>query len=162
MANNDSPASAAKQVEPAGIGGWLVLPPVVVSLRSLGEALGAGKASVRLIGEPYRVWAESSIAENVYVISFTAFMFAIAIVGAWSLIAFFRLKAHAPRLMEIFFVLITFESLWNLIAAITLFHSGADRETTTAIFGIAESLIPAAIWIAYLRLSVRVKNTFVR
>jgi hypothetical protein len=140
--------------EPAGIGGWLILP-----------AIGIVAAPVRFLTnlmdylqlfdgiKPGTLVHAMLSAEVVCWIGFL-------ILAGVTAVQFFARKVNAPKLyIALLVAQVTFVAADALAAAI-LFNAQALNTDTEIAFGML--VAACAIWIPYFLYSVRVRNTFVR
>lgn len=153
---------------PRGIGGWLLLPllGLVGSLLQIGSALvtvylplfgeGGGWQVVTDANDPnyHALWAPLIVFEIVTNVAFG---------GVIVVLLVFALK-HSRRFPPLMIgylaagvVIAIVDSAWaRSIPAL------ASDEGVEGVGQIARSIVGALIWIPYFRLSVRVKNTFVK
>lgn len=139
--------------EPSGIGGWLILPAIAMIFGPLLAIKGVIDAAT-LLGNPLLI----EEARPLVVFELIANV-VLAGAGIFVAINFFRKKVGAPRQ----FIMILAAGV--LVSAADLAMSVAfipDWSVGAAIGGtLIGPLIGLAIWAAYMRTSVRVKNTFV-
>jgi hypothetical protein len=152
---------------PVGIGGWLILPiihlvsnaGVIAYYATLGFMRGAGAGAAVTAGST-QIGMRQSEKMLMGIGFFEIFFFIYAL---HCLQRFFRKKADVPLLMILFYTMLVAKTsayvylLYLFPDARSTAHSLSDAE-----FTLFKIVIFAAIWIPYFRVSVRVKNTFVR
>jgi hypothetical protein len=163
MSDTNAQAAAVAPRKLEGIGGWLLVPVANVVICAVVLGLFALMHAPDVLDPPAGTWGKNIFASGEFFLgTFLVFSLAAAAFGVYCLVATFRRKRRAPQLMIAFFILFI---AWNIANAAGLWVFGSDEELdagmTDAIRGVVQSLFASAIWIAYLRGSVRVKNTFV-
>lgn len=166
-----------------GIGGWLILPVVHLTLNGAFILFGFVKGVLRGIAAAApgahvghgvvsaaarAAAARAQSPGHSEVVSLG--LFEIAFLGyiAWCLIRLFQKKKSLPRLMIGFYL-----TLFLIAAAsaylLTLYPEFRDPTLENApviggdpIMGVARGVVVCVVWIPYFLVSARVKNTFVR
>ena len=164
MSDTNAQAAAAEPRKPEGIGGWLLVPVLSLIVGTAMLALFALMHSLDILDPPPGTWGNNVFASGEFFLgTFLVFSLATAAFGVYCIVTTFQRKQRAPLLMIAFMVLLI---VWSIGNAAGLWFFGSDKELdagmTDAIRGIVQTLFATAIWITYLRVSVRVKNTFVR
>jgi len=158
--------------QPAGLGGWLVLPiiglflsPMQALVRVVNDVAPALRSDVwETLTTPgtqayHPLWAP--------ILLFDAVSLAVMIVAPIFLLYFlFRRRAILPRLM-IYFLLFVLGSVLIDWGVLHLFIAPALTQIDAEVWNdslpdLARGILGAAIWLPYFLLSKRVKNTFVR
>jgi hypothetical protein len=146
----------------AGIGGWLILPMIGMFITPL-----VGLWDLQNVTSTFAVAQELADLRGALVVGEIVGNFLLQIVmPIVLLILFFRSSARFPRLYVTWMLVNVVYVVVDLILAYFAFRlvweSGAaefwDAENVR---NIARSFVVAAIWVPYMRKSVRVKNTFV-
>jgi len=158
--------------EPVGIGGWLILPLIILVIWALSflgtlwvdivPSFGADVwQPLTTPGSPVysSYWAPYLIVSAILVVGLMVWAIAL-------LVLFVQRRRVVPLLISLFFLaaagaaVFEFVSVWHLSNQVPLFAEYAL--TQGAAVDLLRSLVPAAIWVPYFRLSVRVRNTFDR
>lgn len=148
----DATADPALKSQPAGIGGWLILP-------AFGLVLGAALGVVMLV---YGLSLYSDVAAagygGVYGLELLV-QFGMLVFMAYAAVRFFGKKRNAPSVI-IIFLITTIVSAGVLLAV----ELGAGVEALAIESGkqLVRSGIAAAVWIPYFKKSRRVKATFIQ
>ena len=157
--------------EPAGIGGWLVLPLIGLILFPLRMAYSV---FVNMLPSfESELWNELTTPGTDLYSSYWAPYLITSLVlyvglAAWAVVLvvlFVQRRRRVPSLITMFFVgtavvaLFDFVSLRHLASQVPLLGSALSEGATR---DLVQSLIAPAIWVPYFRVSVRVKNTFDR
>ncbi len=150
--------------EPEGLGGWLVLVCIglILSPLRLGALLardylpifrdGTWESLIDSTSAGYHPpLAALMLFELVINVAFIAF-------SIWLLILFFRKSSRFPKMA---IVLYAANAAFVLADTVTLSAIGFEAFDFSSMREIMRSLISAAIWVPYMLLSRRVKNTFV-
>lgn len=176
-----APPAAANADGPSGIGGWLILPllhltlDMVLFLWQIGQGFmtgynaGVASVSARSGGAASGSSADAGAASataltqgewaSVVFVIFAAVGF---IYAGYCLLRFFQKKEQVPTLMTGFYLLVIAKMAINLVLLQTYPElAGGPDGMYEAIRGFVQSIVAGAIWIAYFRNSVRVANTFV-
>jgi hypothetical protein len=162
MSDTDTPPEAATE-EPRkleGLGGWFLAPLANTALWAAVyviftiEQLSAlfSRSSVVLSGDGIRIAA--SIADCLLTAG-------IAALSIFCLVRVSQKRKRAPKLMIAVFALNAAWTIVNLTGLI-VFVGNDPQRVHDAAQGIESSVALAALWSAYLLMSKRVKNTFVR
>jgi hypothetical protein len=146
--------TAREMPEPAGLGGWLIL-PILHMFINLAVALMTILVALTVREPPTN--NESHQAVALYVLASAA----IALFAIYIATRLFHKKQDVPRLMQIFYLLVFVKfaasaGLQRLFPDIQI--PGMVALSFAKILGVA---IASGIWIAYFQKSVRVRNTFV-
>ncbi len=158
---------AKKGIEPAGIGGWLILPavglgisPILHGIQFFRNIMPALEPNVwRILSDPtsenyHPMWVPTILFEAASTI--VLFIFTL-----WLGYFFFRKSPRVPQLfifwLAINLVIQTIDLI--LMNSIPLAAGQSDQQV---VGGLVRSIGSAAIWIPYFIKSVRVKNTFTR
>jgi hypothetical protein len=140
--------------EPAGLGGWLLL-PILHMFLDLAVALTAILVVLTTPQPPTN--NESHQAVTLYVLASAG----VALFAIYCATRLFRKKREAPGLMQAFYLLLfakvaasaVLQRLFPDIQIPAIAHVSFATVTGTA--------IATGIWLAYFQTSVRVRNTFV-
>lgn len=165
-AKNIKPSTSGLLGEPQGFGGWLIL-VIIHFLFALGSLFTglyenlSGLADTQALntlmtkGHPnyspyWKTVITSQIVIEILVLIFTVI----------TMIAFFRRKKSAIKLMIVFYILlvaypIVSLQIGNIIPLI------AENQMTNVYSNIFSAFIASLIWISYFIKSKRVKNTFI-
>jgi hypothetical protein len=154
-------SSAEAVAGPVGIGGWLILPVIGLFLTPIQGLVQMGDYSGLIKNMQYLtpaqgafVWLEI-IANLVIVVAMPIFL----------LVQLFRKKALFPKAYVIWAVAnIAFEFL-DLIVAQVLFGEIFEKSNTRLIDGdtvksMLRSIVLVVVWVPYMKMSARVRNTF--
>jgi hypothetical protein len=153
--------------EPAGIGGWLILPALglIVSpilqgiqlVRDIFPALHSG--ALKNLSDPASpyysaMWVPTIVFEavsGVLIFAFTLWL---------GYLFFFRKTARVPRLFIIWLAsyVLMHAIDWLLVNSLPQIEGQSDSGVMREL---GRSVVSAAIWIPYFLQSIRVKNTFV-
>lgn len=162
--DTNAQAAAAEPRKIEGIGGWLILPilNVVVCVGVL--AILVVMQLPDIIAPPPGYWGKDVFASGQFFsYGFVLFSTALAAFGIYCLVRLFQKKTQTPRLMIAFLLLWV---IWAIGNAAGLWFFGSDQELDAgmndALRNVGQSILPTIIWVWYFRVSVRVKNTFVR
>lgn len=140
--------------EPAGIGGWLILPAIGIVVAPFQFAKNVLDYFPRV-----ELLAPGTLLHTMTMIEIVAWI-GFALLAATTAVQFFTRRRSAPRLYralllgQLLFVLAAY---W--VAAILFDAPVFDVDTAIAL---AMLLAACAIWIPYFLYSARVRNTFVR
>ena len=140
--------------EPAGIGGWLILPAIGIVVAPVQFAL-----NVLDYFPKFELLEPGTLLHTMTAVEILAWI-AFAILAATTAVQFFTRKRNAPKLYRALLVgqlLFVVAAYW---AAAILFD--APMFDVDAGFAIAMLLAACVIWIPYFLYSARVRNTFVR
>jgi hypothetical protein len=165
-----------RPAHPSGLGGWMVLPIVMLFL-TLAVSLTVLFASQLPLFRS-EVWSELTTSGTAAyhplwgpMIVFETFATAVMIVfPILLLVLIFRKRRAAPKFVIGFAFFILLAKVVDSLAVVplaldSLRHAGyldtAHDTTTTALTGLVTALVLAAVWIPYFFLSTRVRNTFV-
>ena len=163
-AAHDAPAAPAEGPTadgPVGIGGWLILPIIglalTIVLTAVNLAVNVPAFTPDVVAELFATrpallaFALASLLMGAGVLAF----------AAWNLVLMFRRSARLPGAMQVFYGVLVAVAVIEAVgmAGYPLVYSDADRGQ--AIRDVVRSVISAAIWIPYFRVSKRVRNTFV-
>jgi hypothetical protein len=153
-------------IEPAGIGGWLVLPalglaisPIVEGVQIFRDILPSLSPDVwRTLSDPTSasyspMWVPTIVFEATT--SLLIFIFTLSL----GYLFFFRKSARVPRLFIAWLVCNLIVKIIDrvLISCLPLTGGAPDFEIVSSL---GRSITNAAIWIPYFIWSIRVKNTF--
>jgi hypothetical protein len=150
----DYPASWGKRID-----GWLLLPALGVLLAPA-QMVYSFVTDLQLInGQPWLInyingftgLAAIGFLEQVYNAGMTVFFILVAVL-------FFKRRSSVPRLMQFYYGV---PLLWLIVDLILIQLFSPEINTGDHTGAILRSLIAAAIWIPYFRISQRVKRTFV-
>lgn len=138
---------------PAGIGGWLllvavglVLTPLVLLLRVVLTAQVVGRLDERFA--TLITWIRIEMLANTLLLLYALYL----------LYPFFRKLPSFPTLFIGFLALSLLVVMADAAAAVVIFELPLDRGT---IRDMARALIAALVWVPYMLVSRRVRNTFV-
>jgi hypothetical protein len=172
-AKDNAPAPApAGGDEPAGIGGWLVLPLIHLMLSAMRISLDIGYAFAEVINEIAADgefdWEQVTYAfqflhdgERI-ALGFTLFCVGIVVYSAFCVVQFFRKKRQVPNLMIGFYLLLGAMMVTNYIILANFPELWTREDLREALKGLLRVAVAMSIWIPYFIVSKRVKNTFVR
>lgn len=151
-----------------GIGGWLILLAIGVTMRPF--ILVSGMVADMGLVRDLPTWITLTDSESVgYNAGFAwlawAEFFVHGLLIVWSVVLvpqFFRLKATAPRAQIAFFITFATWLLVDQIAAGLIMPSGNPSDQARQIGQMIGAWIGPAVWVAYLLNSRRVRATFRR
>jgi hypothetical protein len=156
-----------KDLEPAGIGGWLILPAIGLVISPIWQGIGLVRDIIpslnptllRSLSDPSSdhysaLWVPGILFEamsNMLIFALTLWL---------AYLFFFRKSALVPRLFVIWLAshLIIQIIDWLLTKSLPL---PAEPVGNGVVSSLARSIISAAIWIPYFIWSIRDRNTFV-
>lgn len=156
-----------RDLEPAGIGGWLLLPALGLIISPILQGIGIIRDVVpalnpdvlRTLTDPTSanysaMWVPTMAFESIT----SVLMFAFTLWLVFSF--FFRKSPRVPRLFVVWLATaLTIQVIdWLLTKSLPL---PADPSGNGLINSLGRSIINAAIWIPYFIRSIRVKNTFI-
>jgi len=157
-----------KGIEPAGIGGWLILPgvglaisPILQGIRFFRDIMPALEPNVwRILSDPtsenyHPMWAPTILFEAASTI--LLFIFTL-----WLGYLFFFRKSPQVPLLFIFWLAINLIIQTIDLILMNSIPLAAGQSDQQVVGGLVRSIGSAAIWIPYFIKSVRVKNTFTR
>jgi Protein of unknown function (DUF2569) len=154
-------------LEPAGIGGWLILPAIGLVISPIWQGIGIIRDIVpalnpdvlKTLSDPTSanysaLWVPTMIFESIT----SVLMFVFTLWLAY--LFFFRKSALVPRLFIIWLAshLIIQIIDWLLTNRLPL---AVEQSPNGIVSSLGRSITNAAIWIPYFIWSIRVKNTFV-
>lgn len=149
------PACEARAPQLQGIGGWLVLPALHVSLMAPLSALAnLGQDALALPKIPIELYPPVLVEMifNAALLSFSIYV----------CIAFFQKKQRAVRLMMTFYGALILSPLAGLALAGWIENiSATPTEATDGAMQVGRAFISSLLWISYFAQSKRVKATFV-
>jgi hypothetical protein len=156
-----SDAVVAQKKPVSGIGGWLLLP----MLGLIGSPIVQGVEFVSL-GDTLNLLPQLSSAQAVLLVAELVGNFVLALVAPiYLLVLMLQKRRSFPRLFVMLMVANAVFVALDLLLAYLAFKSAYDtgtpfwdRETVRSVVG---SVAGLAIWVPYMRASVRVQNTFV-
>jgi hypothetical protein len=151
---------------PEGIGGWLILPLIGLVLTPLGAVVALLTQQIPAFTEGHfsrltdpnfvnyhPLWGPLLILEPLATITLAA-------MAIWALVLMARKKKAFPRLMIAFYTFSVVYMLIDTTLGLQIPHIAAEGKAEL-IGQMLRAGIVAAIWIPYMRVSRRVKNTFV-
>jgi len=157
-----------KSIEPAGIGGWLILPavglaisPILQGIRFFRDIMPALEPNVwRILSDPtsenyHPMWVPTILFEAASTI--LLFIFTLWL----GYLFFFRKSPQVPQLFIFWLAINLIIQTIDLILMNSI-PLGAGQSDQQVVGGLVRSIGSAAIWIPYFIKSVRVKNTFTR
>jgi hypothetical protein len=150
-------ATTAQAAEPVGIRGWLILPAIGTVLSPIYLFISFSK----LVPTLENVWAARaalSIGLFVFVIVETA-MNIVFILG-W-LAAILLLVLKSPYYPKVYVALMGGMVVFLLVDMIVSAGGYNHQPSQDELISLGRTILVAAIWIPYMMLSKRVKNTFV-
>jgi hypothetical protein len=154
-------------LEPAGIGGWLILPAIGLAISPFWQAFEIIRdilpsldfSVLRTLSDPASdhysaLWVPTivfEVATSVLTFAFTV----------WLAYLFFLRKS--PLVPRLFIIWLAYQVIlqtidWNLVNALPVAQDHSGNGITTAL---GRSITNAVIWIPYFIWSVRVRNTFI-
>ncbi|MFY9855913.1 MAG: DUF2569 domain-containing protein [Terracidiphilus sp.] len=141
-----------------GIGGWLILPAVVLAISPFSRLFRIIFNIQTLIArERLGLFANRSSLNDLFiyeVVTDAAFIAALICLN----ILFYSKKRLLPKWMIAFYAAQCFFALTELMAVTVILPS---THPSARLLGVIEVFVLAAVWIAYFYNSIRVKNTFV-
>jgi Protein of unknown function (DUF2569) len=151
---------------PVGIGGWLILPIIGLIFTPFAATVSLGTQYIPIFTEGmfdrltdpafqnyHPLWGPVIILELIAQIIFGCG-------SIWALVLLFRMRRLFPSVMIAYYILnVVYLAADTWIASQIPILSAANFREISGRLVIA--LIAAAIWVPYMRLSRRVKNTFV-
>ena len=149
---------------PEGIGGWLILPMIGIILTPVQGLMQTGKyysglaENYHLLTSAQRAFLGLEIVGQIAI----AFVFPVVL-----LILLFNKRRAFPRIYVIWATANLVFILGDLLATKILFGDLFEASGTPLIDGetfqaLARAMVLLAIWVPYMRLSRRVRNTFTR
>jgi len=155
-----------KGIEPAGIGGWLILPavglaisPILQGIRFFRDIMPALEPNVwRILSDPtsenhHPMWVPTILFEAASTI--LLFIFTLWL----GYLFFFRKSPRVPQLFIFWLAINLIIQTIDLILTNSI-PLAAGQSDQQVVGGLVPSIGSAAIWIPYFIKSVRVKNTF--
>lgn len=139
---------------PKGIGGWLVLPAIGTVIAPFVLAFGAK--------DVFSVLPQMALFEDKLKAVISAEVIANAVLIAWALWTIYLLFKHKrqfPRAFCYLFIGALALSVFDLAAAAAMFGS---TPSPNDIRDIGRTVVSCLVWVPYMLISKRVKNTFVQ
>lgn len=161
------PAKVYSPLGPSGLGGWLVLVQIGLIVTIFKVVLQLVNYNLPSFGREYWGVLASPQGELYHPLWAPALIFEAAangvllLLAVLTLILFYQKKALMPRMIILLYtinlliVIIDYALLRNIPMAFE-FDDGSTLR------GLVRAVLTCALWIAYFRKSVRVRNTFVR
>lgn len=152
MSDPEIPTASTKKKPPQGIGGWLILPAILLPL---GVILG-------LYSKTLAAAHLSEIATDKYgglFLTELALDTALLLLLIYATVLFFRKKRRTPTIVITYFAL-NF-AIANLVLVAEIFLGLSDFVLGN-LDSVINSLFSGAIWIPYFVISKRVQATFVK
>jgi len=153
---------------PQGIGGWLILPaiglcvfPISCVISILDDYVPIFQsgtwAAVTTPGAPgyHALWAPLLIGEIAFNLVFLA-------LDLWLLVLLFSKSWRFPKVFVAFAALIVLFIVLDAVVAGSIASSTGTTGANRMAGAIVRALVVAAIWVPYMLVSKRVKNTFVK
>ena len=154
-------------LEPAGIGGWLILPALGLAISPIWQGIGivrdilpaTNPGVLRTLSDPTSdhyspLWVPTMAFEAVT--SVLIFIFTL-----WLAYLFFIRKS--PRVPRLFIVWLASQVIIRIIDQLLVnsLPLAAEQSRSGVMSDLGRSITNAAIWIPYFIWSIRVKNTFI-
>jgi hypothetical protein len=141
-----------------GIGGWLILPAVVLAISPFARLFRITfNIQALIVRERLGVFANHPSLNDLFiyeVVIDAAFIAALICLN----ILFYTKKRLLPKCMIAFYAAQCFFALADHMATTAILPS---THPSSGLFGVIEVFIVAAVWIPYFHSSIRVKATFV-
>jgi hypothetical protein len=151
---------------PEGIGGWLILPLlglIFTPIRALAALVREQipvftQGHFSTLSDPdfvgyHPLWAPLLIIEPI-------FTFVLGAMAIWALVLMWGKAKAFPRFMVVFYSVNLFYALIDTVLGFQI-PQVAEHLAPQLVGQMVGAVIGAAIWIPYMRVSKRVKNTFV-
>jgi hypothetical protein len=149
--------AAAQPAEPVGIRGWLILPAIGTVLSPIYLTVSILKLAPTL----ENVWAaRGALSSGLFIFVIVETAFNVAFILGW-LAAILLLTLKSPYYPKAYVALmggmVVFLLVDMVVSAGAYNHQAAQDE----LISLGRTIFVAAVWIPYMMLSKRVKNTFV-
>jgi hypothetical protein len=167
MADAQAPAAAqSEQDRLTGIGGWLILPIIGLSLTIILTFVNLIAVFAPDTLPAYQAFFEGTLRDEArpYIyLGLGSGILGIALVAlsAVCLVRLLQRKRNVPTLMTSYYLFLVAVGAYEFVTVLALPALSADREAMyQGVKALAQAAIAAAIWIPYFRVSKRVKYTF--
>jgi hypothetical protein len=149
--------AAAQAAEPVGIKGWLILPAIGTILSPIYLIISFSK----LVPTLENVWAaRAALSTGLFVFVIVETVFNLAFILGW-LAAILLLTLKSPYYPKAYVALMGGMVVFLLVDMIISAGGYNHQPGQDELISLGRTILVAAIWIPYMMLSKRVKNTFV-
>jgi hypothetical protein len=149
--------AAAQPAEPVGIRGWLILPAIGTVLSPIYLFIAFSK----LVPTLENVWAaRSALSTGLYIFVIVETALNIAFILGW-LMAILLLALKSPFYPKAYVALMGGMVVFLLVDMVVSAGGYNHQPGQDELISLGRTILVAAIWIPYMMLSKRVKNTFV-
>ena len=150
-ASTTTSSEETKAEGPKGIGGWLILPTIGTVLSPFAMAYWTFETGRAL---------SPSLAPSLltFIAIETAFNFALMVAWIVAIVLLFKHKRAYPKLFVALLAIGLVGTAVDLVVAVAAFDVRVDANDVK---GLVRSVIGLAIWVPYMFISKRVRNTFV-
>jgi hypothetical protein len=147
---------AAQAAEPVGIKGWLILPAIGTVLSPIYLIISFSK----LVPTLEKVWAaRAALSTGLFVFVIVETLFNVAFILGW-LGAILLLALKSPYYPKTYVALMGGMVVFLLVDMIVSAGGYNHQPGQDELISLGRTILVAAIWIPYMMLSKRVKNTF--
>jgi hypothetical protein len=149
--------AAAQPAEPVGIRGWLILPAIGTVLSPIYLTI----SFIKLVPTLEKVWAARAVlSSGLFTFVVVETVFNVAFILGW-LAAILLLALKSPYYPKAYVALMGGMVVFLLVDMIVSAGGYNHQPGQDELLSLGRTILVAAIWIPYMMLSKRIKNTFV-